>query len=487
MAFCKFNSNSLFNNTTGIDNIFINDFLPFAPDNAVKVYLYGLYLSGAGDVPDNSLTRFARVLKLSEEDVLDCFHYWESQGIVKVIEIDPIQIVYLPLKDVVTNYKKFKEDKYSDFNFKVQEIFENIRMIMPHEFSEYYYLIEELHIEPEALLMIIKYCVNLKGKKTYLNYILAVAKAWANEGVITTEKVEEKLKEYDTISDQLKLLMNAMSIRRLPTVDERQVFLKWTKELKFEPDLIYFVAKKHKKLAKSISFERLDAILRKYKDMNLVTEKEIEDYENAQTKLYALAKKVVKTLGTYYSDFDMIVQDYIYQWKNMGYQDETIEKIANYCFATSVRSIQLMDRNIKNLFKNGIVSKEAFDDYLYEISKENEEIYDILSILTLTRDVTPADRNFYRTWACDWQFSHDLIAYAAEISANKSYPMQYMNNVLAKWHENNVKTIEDAKKVVINVPTENEPKKKRKKLKNERTYSSEEIAGLFTSLEEVEI
>lgn len=487
MAFCKFNSNLLFNNSTQIDNVFINDFLPFAPDSAVKVYLYGLYLSGAGDVPDNSLTRFARVLKLSEADVLDCFHYWESQGVVKVVEIDPIQVVYFPLKDVVTNYKNFKEDKYSDFNFKVQEIFENTRMIMPHEYTEYYYLIEELHIEPEALLMIIKYCVNLKGKKTYLNYILAVAKAWANEGVITVEKVEEKMKEYDTISDQLKLLMNAMSIRRLPTIDERQVFLKWTKELKFEPDLIYFVAKKHKKLAKSISFERLDAILRKYKDMNLVTEKEIEDYENSQTKLYELAKKVVKILGTYYSDFDMIVQDYIYQWKNMGYQDEIIEQIANYCFKSSIRSIQLMDRNIKNLFKNGIVTKEAFDDYLFEISRENEEIENILSALELNREVTQSDRNFYRTWVRDWQFTHDLITFAAEMSANKTYPIQYMNNVLAKWHENNVKTIEDAKNVVVNVPIESKPKKKRKKLKNERTYSSEEIAGLFTSLEEVEI
>lgn len=487
MAFCKFNSHSLFNNSTEIDNIFINDFLPFAPDNAVKVYLYGLYLSGAGDVPDNSLARFAKVLKLSENDVLDCFHYWESQGVVKVIEIDPVQIVYLPLKDIVTNVKKFKDDKYEDFNFKVQEIFENVRMINPREYSEYYYLIEELHIEPEALLMIIKYCVNLKGSKTYLNYILAVAKAWANEGILTAQKVEEKLKEYDTISDQMKQLLSAMSIRRLATVDERQVFLKWTKEWKFDPELINKIAKKHKKLAKSISFEKLNSILERFKDNNLTTEKEVEDFENSQEKMYQLAKKVVKTLGSFYEDLDMIVQDYIYQWKNMGYQDETIEKIALYCFATSIRSIQLMDRNIKNLYKNGIVTKEAFDDYLYEISRENEFIYNVLSILTLNREITPSDRKFYRTWARDWQFSNDMICYAAEIASTKSYPIQYMNNVLAKWHENNITTLEDAQKFALNIPTDKETKKQRKKFKNERTYTNEEIAGLFTSLEEVEI
>lgn len=486
MAFCKFNSNSIFNNHTEVDNIFINDFLPYAPESAVKVYLYGLYLSGAGDVPDNSLTRFAKVLNLTEQDVLDCFYYWESQKLVKIVEIEPIQVIYLPLKDVVLNIKKFKEDKYQDFNLKVQDIFENIRMIMPREFSEYYYLIEELHIEPEALLMIIKYCVNLKGNKAYLNYILTVAKAWANEGVITTKQVEEKLMEYDAISDQMKQLLSAMSIKHLATFEERQVFLKWVKEWKFNPELINFVAKKHKKLAKSITFEKLDSILNKYREKGLMTEKEIDDYEKSQNDLYNLAKKVVKTLGSFYGDLDMVVEDYIFQWKNMGYQNETIEKIALYCFATSIRSLQLMDKNIKNLYKNGIVSKEAFDEYLYAISQENEKIYDILSILTLNREVTPLDRKFYRTWAKDWQFSHEIISYAAEISANKSYPIQYMNNILAKWHEQNITSIDEAKQIVIDMP-KNSTKKQHNQFKNERNYTSEEIAGLFTSLEEVEI
>ena len=485
MSFCKFNSQSIFNNNTEIDNIFINDFLPYAPDCAVKVYLYGLYLCNSGDVPDNALERMSKVLKMSEEDILDCFHYWQDQGVVKVVEIDPIQIVYLPLTDVVKDVRKFKVSKYEDFNFKVQEIFENSRMIQPREFQEYYYLIEELHIEPVALLMIIKYCVDMKGNKAYLNYILAVAKAWINEGILTAADVEEKLKEYEVVSDQMKMLMNAMSIRRLANFDERQLFLKWTKELKFSPEIINFVAKKHKKLAKSISFEKLNAILTKYRDMNLLTEKEIEDYENGQKSLRDLAVKIIKMLGQYYGDLDMFIEEYIYAWKNMGYADATLEKIALYCFASNMRSAEIMNNTIKKLYKLGIVSAEAFEDYLHGISLENDKIEDVLAILVLNRNIIGSDRNFYRTWARDWQFSHELICYAAELAKTKAYPMQYMNNILSKWKENKVVSLEDAQNCKVEQPVTTV--KSRKKLDAEREYSKEDIAGLFTSLEEVEI
>ena len=37
MGFCKFSAQSIINNKTEVDNIFINDFLPYAPENAVKV------------------------------------------------------------------------------------------------------------------------------------------------------------------------------------------------------------------------------------------------------------------------------------------------------------------------------------------------------------------------------------------------------------------------------------------------------------------
>ncbi|MBO4412495.1 MAG: DnaD domain protein, partial [Clostridia bacterium] len=442
MAFCKFSSSLIYNSKTDIDNIFINDLLPYAPDNAVKVYLYGLYLSKAGETYDNNIDKFATILNLTKEQILDAFKYWEEQGAVKILNIEPIEIIYLPLSDIVLNVKKYKPDKYQDFNLKAQEILENVRMIMPREYSEYYNLIENFHIEPAALLLIIKYCVDLKGKNAYLNYILAVAKAWANENITTVQKVDERLKEFDAVSGELKELLKSMSISRMANVEERAIFVKWTNEYNFSPEVINFVAKKHKKLAKSLTFEKLNALIEKYKLLNLYSQKEIEEYEDEQESLYVLAKKITKNLGQYYSDLENIVETYVFPWKNMGYGDETLIKISQHCFTSSLGSLEMMDSTVKKLFKLGIVSISALNEFLQAFAVETEAVNEVLASLNLTRKVINADRVFYQTWSKDWGFSHELILYAASLASTKAYPMQYLNNILASLKDQNVKTVE---------------------------------------------
>ena len=53
MAFIKQSSDFIENSKTEIDNIFINDYLPYAPSDFVKVYIYVTYIS-------NSIIRFSK-------------------------------------------------------------------------------------------------------------------------------------------------------------------------------------------------------------------------------------------------------------------------------------------------------------------------------------------------------------------------------------------------------------------------------------------
>ena len=50
------------------------------------------------------------------------------------------------------------------------------RMISVSEFNEYFNLLESTAIKPEALIMIAKYCVDLKGANIGVKYIITVAK-----------------------------------------------------------------------------------------------------------------------------------------------------------------------------------------------------------------------------------------------------------------------------------------------------------------------
>ena len=76
MPLCSYQQAPDRNDRTVVENIFLREFMPAAPEGAVKAYLYGLMQcqqgTGAG-----SLSAFARAVALSETEVQDAFAYWQ--------------------------------------------------------------------------------------------------------------------------------------------------------------------------------------------------------------------------------------------------------------------------------------------------------------------------------------------------------------------------------------------------------------------------
>ena len=105
--------------------------------------------------------------------------------------------------------------------------------------------------------------------------------------------------------------------------------------------------------------------------------------------------------------------------------------------------------------------------------------------LGINRNVNLWDRNNYKTWVKDWLISEELIDYATTLAEGKAYAMEYMNKILASWHENKISNLADAKTFKLDFAfAEN---KKREKLNIEREYSKKDLENLFDNLEEVEI
>lgn len=483
MSFCKFSSQSIINNKTEVDNIFINDFLPYAPDKAVKVYLYGLYKCNSPSSYDNSLESFSKVLKIPEDEILEIYQFWESEGLVQILNSVPIEIRYMPLKNIFNNTKKYNVSKYGSFSEKAQEIIEG-RMISPTEYSEYFDVLETFHIEPEALLMIMKYCVNTKGANVGYPYITTVAKNWAYEGVTKVEDVEERLISYEQNSEELKLVIKALGSKRNPTIEEKEFYLKWANELGFELGVILHAIKLNKKPAGKITFVRLDEILLSYYEMKLQTITEIEEYEQSKTSMFKLAKTVAKELGLYYESYEKIVESYIAKWLSMGFMEDSILKIAKYCFSSSIRKFEGMNNIIQKFYKLGLLTVSSLEKYFGEILEEDQEIKEILTISGAERPVSSFDREFYKNWKNNWNLSPELIKYGATLAADKSQPMKYLNGILAAWHNQKIETVEQAKNCFV---ASSKPEKQVKDKIVSRNYSKENLNALFDSLEEVEI
>ncbi len=484
MAFCKFSTGFIADSSIVLDSIFLNDYVPYAPESCLKVYLFGLLKCYNSSSYDNTIENFEKVLSLSKEDIRSAFLYWQDQNLVQVLQLEPeIEVRYLPVKNASKNLKKFKVEKYSSFALSAQEILS--RPVSTNEVNEYITLIESFSMQPEALLMIMKYCVDTKGDNVGYQYILTVARNWAKEYIVTTEKVEEKLLELNNILSDGAKVAQALKFKGNLSYEHQQYYIKWTKELGFELGTITYVAKQISKQTTRNGFERLDSALIKYYEQKLFSILEIEEYEANKSALISLAKQINKAIGVYYENVENIIDTYILNWIKKGYSEETLVQIANFCFKNNIRTLDGMDSTINKFYKLGYTTINGIAQHLNEKLSKDNEIKNILSALSIDRKVNSYDRDMYNTWTNIWNMPKDVLEYATNLAKGKTSPMQYLNQVLSTWHSANIKTLDEAKAYRA-TPTQTNSAKTDNKVMT-RSYTTEELNSLFDNWDEVEI
>ena len=485
MAFCKYSTESVLDGSTQVDNVFITQFLPGAPDVCVKVYLYGIYKCANPNAFNNTLENFASELGLSTQDVEDAFLYWQEVGLVDVINGTSFQVRFLPAKNAAAPSHKFSKSKYADFNKKAQALLEG-RMITSTEYTEYYTVMETFNIAPKAFLLVIDYCVALKGKNVGYNYINTVARNWAQEGFTTHEAILEKIKSYSITTAEIGKILKICGIKRSASVDEHDKFLKWTENLGFELQTIMFVADQILQKSGKVNFAKLDAKLLAYYEARRITIDEITDFEAQKTIGLQTAKNVCKAIGVYYENLETVVDKYITKWFDIGHTPESIITLADFCFKNSTRTLEGLDLLVLKLYKLGIVSSEAISEYVISIVKQDAEVKEVLSALGITRHVNSQDREFFKTWKYTWNMPKELLDLAIEKSSGTTIPMQYMNKILSNWHAKGITTVKEAEEFLPKPESKTFAPKVQKE-GWEREYKKEDLEAVFDSLEDIEI
>jgi len=464
---------------TLVNNFFLNNFMPKAPENCVKVYLTGLYFNTINsDV--NTLENFCSQLSLSEEEIKNCFLYWQNEGLVKISNIDSFEVIYLPIDAKTIKFKPIDESKYGDLFILIQGCLN--RAVTQSEFKDYVSLIEKEKLEKEAMLMIVKYCAT-KDENISASYILTVAKNWINEGILTTKKVEEKIKDLEKSSENIKNLFIVLGLNRNASLDECDMYNVWTKSFHYTSTVILSVAQT---LNKKGGMKALDGKIRKYHSMQLYSEDEICEYEKNRKHYITLAKEICSKLGIYVENLEPVIENYINSWLFKGYMDETLKTLAKFCFKTENNSLEKMDLIIQKLYKQGCVSLEAITDYINDLNVIDNNIKLIFDNLHIKRIITARDRELYDTWCNEWNIPANLLNFAVTLSIGKTAPFQYLNKILTNFHEKNITTIEEAKKLSENyfAVTQNETNNVNM---NKRSYSDEELNRLFDNLKEVDV
>lgn len=438
---------------TSVENKFITKYLPVLEPVAIKVYLFALYVYQNG-LSSYTLTDMAKHLALTEDETKNYFEYLEEFELVSVLSLSPFEVKILDADNLYGTPKKFKPEKYADFTKNVQNIIKG-RMIFQNEFREYFVLLEDYGFEQNALIMIINYCVNLKGDNIRLQYIKKVAKSFADDGITTAKKVDEKLSAYTSSTPALLKIFGAMGIKKQPDIDDDKLYKKWTVELGFEDEAI-IVAAKH---FKAKTTEKLDSTLTELYKNKKFDVKEIEDYCKNKNSVYNAALDIARALGVYMQNTAPYVENYVNVWYDYGYSFKCMKDIADYCFKNNKKSFEDMHAFIREMYGEGLVADSAVYEHIEKLIAEDEFIKKLIGYCGLTRKVIGWDRESLARWR-SWNFSDEMLLEAAKLSAGKSNPMAYMNSILSSWKSEgifDISLIPSSKQVIVH----NNPKKKR--------------------------
>ena len=469
MSFCTFSKDFNLQSNTTVDNKFLDMYLPIATGDAVKVYLYGLYACNLDE--ELTLDKFAQNINLPIEEVRNCFKFWEEFGVLNVLSEEPFAVRYLPIE--TKKPKKFNPEKYTGFNKALQVLIPD-RMITTNEFSAYFSIMEEHSIKPEAMLMIIKYCVDLKGKGISFRYVLKVANDFASRGITTESKIEKELSDYTIKSADLYEIFNIISPTSKPEIEDLNLFKKWTCEMKFSKNAILTACVK----SKVKSTTKLDKELSSLYAAKKFAPEEIDSYYKEKKKITEIAYNVNKALSIFTEVIDPVVENYVFPWINKGYDEDSLIFIANYCFRKNRRTLEGMNEVVDKLYKNGLITLNSIAEFIKSTTQDDEFIKKLLAIAGISRKPTDFDRQNVQTWR-NWRFSDEMIEEAVNLSAGKNNPFAYVNAILSEWKNSNVFTISS-------IPTQSNTKTTKSTAFKSQNYTKEELDDLIENIDDVE-
>ena len=211
---------------TPIENIFLNDYMPQADGDFVKVYLAGLQLATNGGEGDHK--SMADRLNLLESDVKRAWDYWESEGIVeKIYEGESYGIRFLRLKELYTKEVYSPEATKSDFvrrleDTEIANLFSKVEYYMRKQVPYQQKLDiaawrEVYNMTPEMILEAFRYGTEEKNKRS-VPYIEGIVRNWADANVRTPEALAENFRTHDAAYYRYRHLLQLMGLSDKPYI-----------------------------------------------------------------------------------------------------------------------------------------------------------------------------------------------------------------------------------------------------------------------------
>ncbi len=261
---------------TSVSNYFIDEIMPKANGEFVKVYLYLLRLA-QDPLAQPDTEQMADQLMCTEKDILRALKYWAKEGLISLetgADKKPASVSLLPLKgggeippaltapaasgapvpsaDASSASKQAAggsaarhgrltpdrarelrgDEKITQLLYIAEQYLGKI--LTSNETDRILYFYDELGMSPELIEFLIEYCVE-HGHKS-IRYIETVALSWNKDGITTVTQARDNASMYNR---EFYDILKALGIRSRAPVEEEIAYMnRWLREYGFDLPII---------------------------------------------------------------------------------------------------------------------------------------------------------------------------------------------------------------------------------------------------------
>lgn len=334
---------------TSVSNIFIEEYVPSANGEFVKVYLYLLHMLNNRNTNGTlTISSIADTFNQTETDIMRALRYWDKLGILRLSfegpdktlsdiefrepgEVDQTKseagtatgretsTIVTPVKvDMTVNYSDIANttsgrsccdsnntpnDNISPEKLNELAEDEEFKMLLyvvqtylgkpltDKETSSIVYFYDGLHFDVELIEYLFEYCLS-KGKSN-MRYIEKVALSWAENGITSAQAAKEETTNYN---ESVYSVMKAFGLNnRNPAPGEKDFINKWTDSYCFDLDIIIEACNRTMDTIHAPSFDYTDKILTNWKNANVRT---IQDIQKVDADYKSTKPSKVKATNT---------------------------------------------------------------------------------------------------------------------------------------------------------------------------------------------
>ncbi len=422
---------------TSVENLFFSQYMPDADGDFVKVYLSCLYHCQLGD-ESFSPTEIANELHLEKNRVESALRYWERRRLItRKSDNPPSYVLHSLSANMLTGRDSFKANEdYVHFTESVYALFNDKRKIRPSEIASAYEWVQDLGLPQAVVLMLLSYCMSLRGINFSFSYAQKVAVKIKEEGISTTDEAEMYFSRSENVRKGAQKVLNRFGLRRRPTDDEIALYESWMYKLGYSEKEILEACRETVK-ATNPSFAYLNGVLTGLKKRS--SGAGLEQQLKEDSDLIEKTKEILNILGVRTSP--VAVQN---AYKSLLNQN------AHEIYVLAAREAARKGLMFEDLLpivsvwqKNGLKSAEEIREYLKKQENVMPLAKQVLSESGQKGFPSQGDIGLVLRWK--EQFSDEIILYAASLSRSAKQKMPYIDKVLSNFKQEGIDTVEKAK------------------------------------------